>query len=116
LVAAGVVAPVFANHQTALVIERALSGASSEPARGGSVLDQEGDLLQEGDHGSTGMPPPEHFQDITPMCGDGVSMEWPDAYLHMKDYTGATFEVCYMLASDEGAGNIGPFAEGRSRS
>jgi hypothetical protein len=116
LVAADLVTPVFANHQAAAVVEQALNGAPPELAKGGTVLDQEGDLLQEGDNGWTRMPPPAHLQETPPMCNAGVWMEWADAYLRMKDSTGATFGVCYMLASDEGASNIDPFAEGRSRS
>ena len=116
LAAAGLMTPVFANHQAAEVIERALSGAPPELAKGGTVLDQEGDHLQEGDNGWTRMPPPAHLQETPPMCNAGVWMEWGDTYLRMKDYTGATFGVCYMLASDEGASNIDPYAEGRSGS
>jgi hypothetical protein len=115
LVAADLVTPVFANHQAVAVIEQALNGAPPELAKGGTVLDQ-GDLLQEGDNGWTRMPPPAHLQETPPMCNAGVWMEWADAYLRMKDYTSATSGVCYMLASDEGAGNIDPFGEGRSRS
>ena len=116
LAATDLVTPVFANHLATAVIEQALSGAPPELAKGGTVLDQEGGLLQEGDDGWTRMPPPAHLQETPPMCNAVVWMEWADAYLLMKDYTGATFGVCYMLASDEGAGNIDPYADGWSRS
>jgi hypothetical protein len=43
-------------------------------------------------------------------------MEWADAYVHLKDYAGATFGVCYMLASDEGASYIDRHAKGWSGS
>lgn len=95
--------PVFANHQAAALIEQALSGAPPELANGGTVLEREGDLLQEGDNGSARMPLPAYLQETPPMCNEGVWMEWADVYLHMKDYAGGTFGVCYMLASGEGA-------------
>ena len=102
LVAAGLMTPVFANHQAAALIEQAPSGAPPELAKSGAVLDREGDLLQEVDNGWPRIPPPAHLQETPPMCNEVVWMEWADAYLHMKDYAGGTLMVCYMLASDEG--------------
>ena len=90
LVAAGLMTPVFAYHQAAAVIEQAPSGAPPELARGGTMLDREGDRLQEGDNGWARRPPPAHLQETPPMCNDGAWMEWADAYLHMKDYAGGT--------------------------
>jgi hypothetical protein len=110
LAAAGLTTPAFANHQAAVVIDQALSAAPPELAKGGTVLDQEGDLLQESDEGWKRMPPPAHFQETPPRCNDGLWMEWAAAYLHTKDDAGATFGVCHMLASDEGASNIDPYA------
>jgi hypothetical protein len=112
LAAADLMTPVFANHQAAAVIEQALGGAAPELAKGGTVLEQDGDLLQGGDIGWIRVPPPARFQETPPRCKDGVWMRWADAYLHTKDYAGATFGDCYMLASDEGASNIDPYAEG----
>ena len=101
LVAAGLLTPVFANHQEAGLIEQALRSAP-ELAKGATVLDREGDPLQEGGNGWVRMPPPAHLQETPPMCNEGVWMEWPVAFLHMKDYAGGTLRVCYMLASAEG--------------
>jgi hypothetical protein len=108
--------PVFADHQAEAVIEQDLGATPPELAKGGTVLDQEADLLQEGDNGWTRLPPPAHLQETPPMCNDGVWMERADAYLRVKDYAGATFGVCYMLASDEGASYIDRYAEGWSGS
>lgn len=115
LAAADLVTPVFANHQTAAVTEQALNGGSPELARRGTVSSQEADLLPEGDNCWTRMPSPAPLQGTPPMCGSGVWKEWADAYLYMKDSAGATVGVCYMLASDEGASNIDPYAEGNFR-
>ena len=116
LAGADLVTPVFANHQVAVVIERALIGAPPELAKGGTVLEQEADLFQESDNGWTRLPSPEVLQDIPPMCSDGVWRKWASAYLYIKDYAGATFGACYMLASDEEASLIDHYARGWSGS
>lgn len=116
LAAAGLMTPAFANHQAAAVIEQALSGAPPDLAEGGTVSDQQGDVLQRGDNGWTRMPPPAHLQETPPMCNARVWMEWADAYFHMKDYTRATYGVCYMMASDKGASYIDLTAKGWSGS
>lgn len=109
LAAAGLLTPVFADHQEEEeAIEQILSAASTELAKGGTVLDRQGDLLEEGDR----MTPPAHLQETPPMCNGGVWMEWSEAYVHMKHYAGGTRGVCYMLASNDGASNIGPYSEG----
>jgi hypothetical protein len=105
-----------ADHHEAAVIELDAIAAPPEPAKDATVMDREGHVVKLGDNGWTRVPPPAHLQETPPMCNDGAWAEWADAYLHMKDYAGATFGVCYMLASDEGAGNIDPCAKGWSSS
>ena len=116
LAAAGLMTPVFANHQAAAVIEQAASAELQKLARSGTVFDQEGDLLGEGDSGWTRMPAPAHLQETPPMCTDRVWIKWADAHLHMEAYIGGIFGVCYMLAGDERAGSNAAYAEGRSGS
>ena len=112
LAAAGLMTPVFAEHHEAAVIEQALSAAPPELAKDATVMDWEGKVLKKGDNGWICMPTPPHLQGTSPMCNDAVWMEWADAYLNKKDYAGGKFGVSYMLAGDEGASNIDPYAEG----
>jgi hypothetical protein len=69
-------------------------------------------IVKEGTNGWTCMPTPPHLQGTAPMCLDAVWMEWADAYMNKKDYAGGKFGISYMLAGDEGASNIDPYAEG----
>lgn len=46
------------------------------------------------------------------MCMDGEWMLWADAWANKKDYEASTLGISYMLAGDEGASNIDPYAEG----
>jgi hypothetical protein len=43
---------------------------------------------------------------------DGAWMQWADAWSNKKDFTADKLGISYMLAGDEGASNIDPFAEG----
>ena len=114
LAAAGLMTLASADHHEAAEIELAAIAAPPEPAKDATVMDREGHVLKLGDNGRAHGPIPPHFQETPPMCNDGVWMEWADAYLHMKDYAGATFGVCYMLAGDEGANNIDPYSAGQT--
>ena len=109
---AGLMPAAFADHHEAAIIEEALSAAPPELAAGATVMDWEMKVLKQGDNGWTCMPTPPHLQGTSPMCNDATWMEWADAYLNKKDYAGGKLGVSYMLAGDEGASNIDPYAEG----
>ena len=100
----------LAEHHEAAVIEEALSAAPPELAKGATVMDWEGNTLKQGENGWTCMPTPPHVTGTAPMCLDAAWMEWADAYGNKKDYAGGKFGVSYMLAGDEGASNIDPYA------
>jgi hypothetical protein len=99
------------DHEMALVKE-ALKAAPPELAKGATVMDWGMKVLKQGDNGWTCFPTNPHLKGTAPMCHDAVWMEWADAYLNKKDYAGGKFGMSYMLAGDEGASNIDPFAEG----
>lgn len=105
-------APAIAEHHEAGLIKEALSAATPEIGEKASVMNWDGKMLKEGDNGWTCMPTPPHLTGTSPMCNDAVWMEWADAYLNKKDYAGGKFGISYMLAGDEGASNIDPYAEG----
>ena len=104
---------VSADHHEGAVIKEALSAAPPELAEGAAVMDWEGKMLKEGTNGWTCMPTPPHLVGgAAPMCNDAVWMEWADAYLNKGEYAGGKLGLSYMLAGDEGASNIDPYAEG----
>jgi len=103
--------PLFADHHEAAVIEEALSAAPPDLAKGATVMDWQGNVLKEGSNGWTCFPTNPHLAGKAPMCHDAVWMEWGDAYLNKKEYAGGKFGVSYMLAGDDGASNIDPYAE-----
>lgn len=102
-----------AGHEEMALVKEALSAAPTKIAEGAAVMNWDGKMLKEGDNGWTCMPTPPHLKGgRAPMCNDAVWMEWADAYLNKKDYAGGKFGMSYMLAGDEGASNIDPYAEG----
>jgi hypothetical protein len=104
--------PAMAAHHEEGLIKDALSAAPPALMDGATVMDWEGNTLKKGDNGWTCFPTNPHLEGNAPMCHDAVWMEWADAYLNKKDYAGGKFGISYMLAGDEGASNIYPFAEG----
>ena len=112
LTTAGAIAPALAEHHEEAMIAEALSAAPAELAQDASVMNWEMKIVKEGTNGWTCMPTPPHLQGTAPMCLDAVWMEWADAYMNKKDYAGGKFGLSYMLAGDEGASNIDPYAEG----
>lgn len=105
---------VLAEHHEQALIEEALSAAPPELAADASVMSWEMKIIKEGTNGWICMPTPPHLKGGTaPMCNDAAWMEWAGAYLEKDEtYAGGKFGVSYMLAGDEGASNIDPFAEG----
>jgi hypothetical protein len=48
------------------------------------------------------------------MCFDEAWQAWGDAWMNKKPFTTNRLGISYMLAGDEGASNIDPYAEGPS--
>jgi hypothetical protein len=90
----------------------ALSAAWPGMAENATVVDWEGNVLREGSNGYTCFPTPPMLSGTAPMCMDGEWMEWADAWSNKKDFAADRLGISYMLAGDEGASNIDPFAEG----
>ena len=77
-----------------------------------TVVDWEGNVLQEGSNGYTCLPTPPMLSGTAPMCMDDEWMKWAGAWQNKQDYAAETLGISYMLAGDEGASNIDPYAEG----
>jgi hypothetical protein len=90
----------------------ALSAAWPGMAEGATVVDWEGNVLQEGSNGYTCLPTPAMLSGSASMCMDSEWMKWADAWQNKKDYAPESLGISYMLAGDEGASNIDPYAEG----
>ena len=93
-------------------IADALSAAWPGMAENATVVDWEGNVLREGSNRYTCFPTPPMLSGTAPMCMDGEWMEWADAWANKKDYEADKLGISYMLAGDEGASNIDPYAEG----
>mgnify|MGYP001820682580 FL=1 len=105
-------AAVIAGDAASDMKKDALSAAWPGMVGGAHVVDWEGNVLQEGDNGYTCLPTPPMLTGTAPMCMDGEWMEWADAWSNKKEYAADRIGISYMLAGDEGASNIDPFAEG----
>ncbi len=113
LAAASVLLPIIVSagdHSEA--VADALSAAWPGMADEATVVDWEGNVLREGSNGYTCFPTPPMLTGTAPMCMDGEWMEWADAWANKKEFTADTLGISYMLAGDEGASNIDPYAEG----
>ncbi|MBT8091729.1 MAG: hypothetical protein KJN77_01750 [Gammaproteobacteria bacterium] len=93
-------------------IEDALAAAWPGMAENATVVDWEGNVLKEGTNGFTCFPTPPMLTGNAPMCMDGPWMKWADAWQNKKDFAADSLGISYMLAGDEGASNIDPYAEG----
>lgn len=93
-------------------IADALSAAWPGMAENATVVDWEGNVLREGTNGFTCFPTPPMLSGTAPMCMDGEWMKWADAWANKKDFEATALGISYMLAGDEGASNIDPYAEG----
>lgn len=113
LIVAFLTAPIAcaAEDQPDLLAD-ALSAAWPGMAENATVVDWEGNVLQEGTNGYTCLPSPPMLTGNAPMCMDSEWMKWADAWQNKKDYAAESLGISYMLAGDEGASNIDPYAEG----
>lgn len=90
----------------------ALSAAWPGLAEDATVVDWEGNVLKEGTNGYTCLPTPPMLSGNAPMCMDEEWMKWAQAWQNKSDYAPESLGISYMLAGDEGASNIDPYAEG----
>jgi len=90
----------------------ALSAAWPGMTADAMVVDWEGNVLKEGSNGYTCLPTPPMLTGTSPMCMDTEWMEWANAWQNKTDYVADSLGIAYMLAGDEGASNIDPYAEG----
>ena len=102
----------FAQDDSAALKADALSAAWSGMVKDATVVDWEGNVLQEGSNGYTCLPTPAMLSGTAPMCMDSEWMKWADAWANKKEYAAETLGISYMLSGDEGASNIDPYAEG----
>lgn len=95
-------------------LEDALSAADTDMRATVSVMDWEGNTLQEGTNGYTCMPTPPPFAErgAAPMCLDKTWLGWADGWQNRKPFSADKLGISYMLAGDSGASNIDPYAEG----
>jgi hypothetical protein len=103
---------VIAGEGAADLKKDALRAAWPGMAAGAQVVDWDGNTLQEGDNGYVCLPTPPMLAGTAPMCMDAEWMEWADAWQNKKDFAADRIGISYMLAGDEGASNIDPYAEG----
>ena len=92
------------------LIKDALSAAHSEISNGATVMDWEGNVLQEGTNGWVCYPTPPEADAICPMCLDQPWLEWVEAWVNEEDFETSRVGMAYMLAGDCGVSNIDPFA------
>jgi len=113
LAAALLMVPVAGSaEEQSDALTNALSAAWPGMVENASVVDWEGNVLQEGSNGYTCLPTPPMLNGTAPMCMDGEWMKWADAWQNKKEYAAESLGVSYLLAGDEGASNIDPYAEG----
>jgi hypothetical protein len=93
-------------------IADALSAASVAMAADSKVVDWEMKTLKEGTGRYTCMPTPPMLKGTAPMCMDEQWMAWAHAWMTKGEVATKTLGISYMLAGDEGASNIDPYAEG----
>jgi hypothetical protein len=94
-------------------LQDALAAINADMAASVTVVDWEGNTLQEGDGAYTCLPTPPQFPGgRAPMCMDGPWMTWADAWMNRTDLSIDGVGISYMLAGDEGASNIDPYASG----
>jgi hypothetical protein len=102
---------MFAQEKTDL-LKDALKAAWPGMVENATVVDWEGNVLQEGSNRYTCLPTPPQLTIDSPMCMDSEWMRWADAWQNKKEFAATALGISYMLAGDGGASNIDPYAEG----
>ncbi len=86
----------------------AMSAAPAEVAANATIVDSEGNVLQEGTNGYTCMPTPAALIPPQPMCLDAVWMAWAEAWMGGTEPTINKPGIAYMLGGDGGVSNTDP--------
>ena len=87
-------------------IQKALKAGPASITAKAAVKDMSGKVLREGSNGWTCYAEPEA------MCLDAVWEKWMQAYMSKGPFKADQVGTAYMLAGDNGASNIDPFATG----
>ena len=90
----------------------ALSAMTSRLVATSGVMGWDMKTIKEGTSPYTCMPTPPMLKGTAPMCMDAPWMTWAHAWMNKKEFAIDRLGISYMLAGDEGASNIDPFAEG----
>ena len=104
-----------ADEKTDSLIKDALSAAPSSLSKEVTVVDWEGNVLRKGSGIYTCFPTPPQLQGKAPMCFDKPWKAWADGWMNKKDFKVSTIGISYMLAGDEGASNVDPYAKGATK-
>nr|WP_321269751.1 hypothetical protein [uncultured Tolumonas sp.] len=96
------------------LLKDALRAAPSSLRDKVTVMDWNHNVLQKGTSKYTCFPTPPQMQGTAPMCMDAIWMKWADAWMNKKPFEAKAIGISYMLAGDEGASNIDPYAKGKT--
>ncbi|PWJ10325.1 hypothetical protein [Jannaschia seohaensis] len=100
---------VAAADEQAMIAD-ARSAAPDAISMNATIMDWEGNTLQQGSNGFTCFPTPPTLNGTAPMCLDAAWAAWADAWMNKKPFTATSVGISYMLAGDGGASNIDPYA------
>jgi uncharacterized protein (TIGR02246 family) len=94
------------------LIDEALSAVPPSIAATATVIDVNGNVIRQGGGNYTCMPTPPELTGTAPMCVDEPWMAFTQAWQNRTDFSIDRVGISYMLAGDDGASNINPYAEG----
>ncbi|MDX2320010.1 MAG: hypothetical protein QNK26_05360 [Moritella sp.] len=114
LLCSGYTTTVYADDNADSLIKDALSAAPLALRDKVTVVDWNQKVLKKGTNNYTCFPTPPHLTGKAPMCLDGPWMAWADAWTNKKPFQANAMGISYMLAGDEGASNINPYAKGKT--
>lgn len=102
----------YAADNTEALLKDALSAAPPTLRDKVTVLDWNQNVLQKGSSSYTCFPTPPQLTGTAPMCLDEQWMGWAHAWMNKEPVSVKSIGISYMLAGDEGASNIDPYAKG----
>ncbi len=104
-----------ANEQESKsIIEDALKAGPQSITERAAVKDLNWKVIRAGSNGWTCYPGPNLHDGKDSMCHDTLWDNWMVAWKTKSDFQPDRVGISYMLAGDEGASNIDPFATGPS--
>ena len=107
-------ATAYNDSKSQKLLKDALSAAPIALRSKVTVLDWDHNVLKQGSNNYTCFPTPPHLKGKAPMCIDGPWLAWADAWMNKKPFQAKAMGISYMLAGDEGASNIAPYAKGKT--